>query len=99
MPTRDELIALLRAAADMLEVLPIEAPGPVLIAGPQQLVTLSQCAAMVLCSKRTLYNRPDKPAPVCSSRNGSAALYDWATMRPWLEKEFGILLPDKHPSY
>jgi hypothetical protein len=64
-----------------------------------QLVSLDQCAAMVRRSKRTLFQHAGRPDPVTAARRGMPHLFDWVEMRPWLEKTFGILLPEVHPVY
>ncbi len=64
-----------------------------------QLVTLEQCAAMVRRQKRSLYAHKGMPEAACSFRRGQPKLYDWAVMRPWLEQEFGLVLPEIHPAH
>lgn len=66
-----------------------------------QLVTLDQCAAMVHLSRRSLfrYRSRGMPLPFRPGYHGRPGLYDWSEMRPWLEKTFGIPLPEVHPSY
>jgi hypothetical protein len=76
-----------------------EDPPPVEL---PDLVTLDQAAAAAKCSKRTLerYKTAGKlPAPVVEGGAGKANLYDWPTMREWIEAEFGIKkLPERYPA-
>jgi hypothetical protein len=68
---------------------------------PRDLVTLDQAASMVHHSKRTLerYKTAGKlPAPAVEGGGGRADLYDWKVMRPWLESEFKIKLPEVFPA-
>jgi integrase len=68
---------------------------------PDDLVTLAQLAAMVHRHKRTLEGYKTKgelPAPaVDGGGGGKADLYDWRTARPWLERKFGMALPETYP--
>jgi hypothetical protein len=75
-----------------------KSPPPV---EPPDLVTLNQAAAIVHTSKRTLERYKTKgklPAPAVEGGGGKADRYDWKTMRPWLESEFGIKLPETFPA-
>jgi hypothetical protein len=65
------------------------------------LVTLDQAAAAVHKSKRTLELHKTKgklPEPSVEGGGGRADLWDWKTLRPWLEAKFGIKLPTKYPA-
>lgn len=66
---------------------------------PRQLVTLDQAAAMIRRRKRTLYHHEGRPAPVVPGGRGRAALYEWADLRPWLERLSGMTLPARFPGY
>ncbi len=64
-------------------------------------VTLDQAAAMVNRSKRTLERYKTKgtlPVPAVEGGGGRADRWNWKTMGPWLEKEFGIKLPTTFPA-
>lgn len=80
---------------------PAPASGPPAVEQPADLVTLDQAAASVHRKKRTLERYKTKgimPAPNVQGGKGRPDLYDWETMRPWLEKEFGIMLPARFPA-
>src|SRR5262249_17630971 len=68
-----------------------------------QYVTLDQAAATVGHAKRSLenYRRRDKDPlrdpDITKVPKGQAYLWRWATIRPWLERNFGRLLPEKFP--
>jgi hypothetical protein len=66
------------------------------------LVTLDQVAAAAKRSKRTLerYKTAGKlPAPVVEGGSGKPDLYDWPTMRTWIEATIGIKnLPERYPA-
>jgi hypothetical protein len=98
-PSPSELAALLYAAAELLRTAASQTPA----AAPTtpQLITLDQCAALVRRKKKTLYCYLDTmPAAVNRPRpRGQALLYDWQQMRPWLQKTFGISLPERCPGY
>jgi hypothetical protein len=76
------------------------APPPWLTPPSCQPVTLDQCAAMVRLTKKALYRYRERgmPRPVNSAANGRRHLYEWSEMRPWLERTFGLSLPEVHPS-
>jgi hypothetical protein len=62
---------------------------------------LNQAAGIVHRSKRTLerYKTTGKlPAPAVEGGGGKPDFYDWKVMRPWLESEFGIKLPEVFPA-
>jgi hypothetical protein len=64
-------------------------------------VTLNQAAAPIHRSKRTLerYKTNGKlPEPAVEGGGGKPDLYDWKVMRPWLESEFRMILPEVHPA-
>ena len=64
-------------------------------------VTLDQAAAMVNRSKRTLerYKTADKlPTPTVEGGGGRSGLWDWSVIRPWLMKEFNVILPERFPA-
>jgi hypothetical protein len=65
------------------------------------LVTLTQAAAIVHRQKRTLERYVTKgilPAPSVEGGGGRAHLYDWKVIRPVLEKEFNMQLPEVFPA-
>jgi hypothetical protein len=66
------------------------------------LVTLNQCAGMAHRTKRALEHYKTKgelPAPIVEGGGGMPDLYDWPTMRTWIEAKFGIKdLPERHPA-
>jgi hypothetical protein len=62
-----------------------------------QYVTLDQAAAMVQRSKRTLEHDP-LPEPDIEGGGGKPNEWAWSTIRPWLQRMFGRLLPDRLPS-
>jgi len=67
-------------------------------------VTLSQCAAIVKFSKKTLerwkIDDPEFPMPeVMAEKRGEADRWDWSNIRPYLIKKTGMdKLPEKFPS-
>jgi hypothetical protein len=76
-------------------------PPPSSATGFEDLVTLSQAAGMVHRSKRALEyykTKGDLPHPKVEGGGGMADLYDWKTLRPWLEARFGIKQPDTFPA-
>jgi hypothetical protein len=67
----------------------------------QDLVTLDQAAAMVSRSKRTLEKYKSKesfPRPAVEGGGGKPDFWHWTDMRRWLEGEFDVELPEKHPA-
>ena len=65
------------------------------------LVTLDQAAAAVHRKKRTLERRKTNgklPPPSVEGGGGKPDLWDWSTLRPWLTKEFGVVLPERYPA-
>jgi hypothetical protein len=63
------------------------------------LVTLQQAAAMVSRSKKTLERRKgNMPMPKVSGGGGKPDEWEWAELRPWLEKEFKRKLPERFPA-
>ena len=69
--------------------------------GLPDLVTLSQSAAMVHRGKRTLEHyktRGELPAPAVEGGAGMPDFWDWAVIRPWLEKKFKVKLPENFPA-
>jgi hypothetical protein len=64
------------------------------------LVTLDQAAAAVHLKKRGLehYKTKGMPDPTVEGGGGRSAKWDWKIIRPWLEKEFGIKLPETYPA-
>jgi hypothetical protein len=65
------------------------------------LVTLDQASGIVHKSKRTLERYKTNgtlPDPTFEGGGGRAALWNWRTLRPWLEQEFGIKLPETFPA-
>jgi hypothetical protein len=90
--TRDEATAWLQAHGFRN---PCGAPAEL-----PDLVTLDQAAAAIHKSKRTLERCKTAgtlPLPAVDGGGGKADLYDWKIMRPWLTKEFGVLLPERFP--
>jgi hypothetical protein len=70
---------------------------------PPQYVTLDQIAAVVSRSKRTvekLLTRKKNPMPTPDIEGGGGKPneWEWATIQPWLEKEFGRNLPERYPA-
>lgn len=64
-------------------------------------LTLDQAAAMVNRSKWTLerYKSGDKlPTPTVEGGGGRPDLWDWSVIRPWLMKEFNVILPERFPA-
>jgi hypothetical protein len=64
------------------------------------LVTLDQAAAAVNRKKRTLERRKTNgklPPPSVEGGGGKPDFWDWSTIRPWLESEFSMKLPDRYP--
>lgn len=62
------------------------------------LVTLSQAAALVNRSKRTLERWKDAlPAPDVPGGNGVADRWYWRSLRPVLATKSGMLLPERFP--
>ena len=63
-----------------------------------QLVTLNEVAPLVHRSKRTLENyKKDMPPPRDPGGGGKASFWDWRELRPWLEGEFNMTLPERFP--
>jgi hypothetical protein len=64
------------------------------------LVTLNQIAGIVKRTKRTLerYKTKGLPAPAVEGRPGQYDLWDWPTVRPWLEETFNMKLPEAFPA-
>jgi hypothetical protein len=87
-----------KALKNLLSALSSVAPEHVL----PDLVTLDQAAAGAKRSKRTLERYKTKgklPAPVVEGGAGKPDLYDWPTMRNWIESEFGVPnLPEVFPA-
>jgi len=72
------------------------------LAGPptEQLVTLDQMAAIVRLRKRSLErHRKEMPPPAVKGGGGRPALWSWPDVRPWLEGEFGMRLPETFPAF
>ena len=64
----------------------------------EPLVTLTQMAAMVNRSKRTLEGlTKDMPPSTVEGGGGKPAEWDWANVRPWLEEQFVRKLPEVFP--
>jgi hypothetical protein len=64
------------------------------------LVTLNQIAGIVKRQKRSLEKYKAKgslPAPIVGGGGGKPDLWDWKAIRPWLESEFKMTLPEKFP--
>jgi hypothetical protein len=83
-----------------------EGPGAVVETPPReaeptevQYVTLDQAAARVNRSKRTLEKRLKKmPDPDVVGTGGKPHEWLWSRLRPWLEKEFGKIIPERFPT-
>ena len=72
-----------------------ELSGP---ASSKQYVTLSQCAAMVHRSKRTLEKHRDQmPAPFRVGGGGRSSVWLWSEVRVWLQTYYGRVLPEVYP--
>jgi hypothetical protein len=97
-----ELPALIQAIDELASLVP-DAPPEEKQRPPDELpdlVTLDQAAAAVHRQKRTLERRKTEgklPAPMVDGGGGKPDLWDWSTLRPWLEKEYGIDLPKRFP--
>jgi len=70
---------------------------------PPQYVTLDQMAALVNRSKKVLEKRLNlanstMPRPDVEGGGGKPHEWKWSEIRPWLEKEFGKILPENYPS-
>ena len=64
------------------------------------LVTLDKAAASVHRKKRALEHyktRGRLPAPTVEGGGGKPDLWEWKVIRPWLESEFHIKLPETYP--
>jgi hypothetical protein len=69
----------------------------------KQYVTLDQAAARVERAKRTLEKlikrkKNPLPDPDIQGSGGKASEWDWDKLRPWLEQEYGRVLPRRLPS-
>lgn len=63
-----------------------------------ELVTLSQAAALVHRGKRTLERwKSELPAPDVPGGNGQADRWYWQKLRPALMEKAGLMLPDRFP--
>ena len=62
------------------------------------MVTLSQMAAIVHRSKRTVEKAKGLPLPDIDGGGGMANFWNWDKIRPWLEERYGILLPGRFPA-
>jgi hypothetical protein len=68
------------------------------IEAPRTYIDLDQAAALVNRSKRTLERRlGDMPMPVVQGMGGKKSEWLYAELRPWLETEYGKMLPDRPP--
>jgi hypothetical protein len=66
----------------------------------EQLVTLDQIAAHLRMSKRSMVRyKKQMPAPAMKGKGGRAARWRWRDVRPWLEVEFGCVLPERFPTW
>jgi hypothetical protein len=90
----------LNRAAELAALRPIP-DAPKAGGGTAFCVRLSQAAAMVSRNKRTLagWQASDKdfPLPVVEGGGGRPAEWEWATLRPYLERKTGKKLPRYHP--
>jgi hypothetical protein len=100
---RPPLTAGAEAPGDVPEELPPAPPAP----GTEDstprpdLVLLDQAAWIVHKSKRTLERcktNGELPAPAVEGGGGRADLYDWPTLRPWLETKYKMKLPATFPA-
>ena len=69
---------------------------------PVSQVSLAQAAEIVedagdKMPKRAELNRHNLPTPDREARQGSPAVWQWSTLRKWLEAEFGFSLPRQCP--
>jgi hypothetical protein len=69
----------------------------------EQYVTLDQAAAWVNRSKKTLERAVNKegsdaPPPDVEGGGGRAHEWRWSTLRPWLERTYNKILPERPPS-
>jgi hypothetical protein len=94
-----ELQRLRAEVAEMRQTDPGNGRTPAPSPPPEQLVTLSQAAAMARRSKRTLegYRGKGLPPPRFRGRPGAPSLWAWHEIRPWLEATFGLRLPEEFP--
>ena len=68
----------------------------------EHMIDLDQAAALVNRSKRTLERyqknpRKHMPLPVIQGGAGKKSEWKYSELKPWLEREFDRLLPDKPP--
>jgi hypothetical protein len=73
-------------------------------APPPDYVTLDIIAIYLRRSKRTLERLKERepnplPSPDIEGGGGRADEWLWATLRPWLQEEFGRQLPERFPSW
>ncbi len=100
---RSKFEAALEQEAARLIVVALPAETPATHAPPpEQYVTLDKMAAIVGRSKRTLEKlktrgRNSLPPPDIEGGGGRADEWLWATVRPWLEGEYGRELPERFP--
>jgi hypothetical protein len=98
---REEVVALRQEIA---RVAPRPA-GPVVPAWlneppAEQLVTLDQIAAHLRMSKRSMVRyKKQMPSPAMKGKKGRASRWRWNDVRPWLEQEFGCMLPERFPTW
>jgi hypothetical protein len=63
-------------------------------------VNLDQLGAMVRLSKRTMERYVKcMPPPVIPASVRRGAFWDWPSVRPWMEQEFGMILPPVFPTF
>ncbi len=64
----------------------------------RRLVTLREVAPLVGRAKRTLRRYKEAmPPPAAPGGEGKKDCWDWRELRPWLEKKFGMKLPERFP--
>lgn len=97
---RREFKKILKAIADTLGRILEQATLDGDTAALECLVTLLQAASIVNKTKSALEKRAKKnplPLPAVEGGGGKSAEWEWAVIRPWLEKEFNRKLPERFP--
>jgi hypothetical protein len=95
-PSPDTVAAMRESAAALIPTIPTPAM-PSTIPAPDY-IDLDQAAALVNRSKRTLERKSGvMPLPAVEGGGGKKAEWLWNELRPWLEKEYGKVLPDRPP--
>ncbi len=93
----EDILAELRAISVKLGTVAALPPaaGPDLV---EEMVDLDQIAAMVHLKKCSMYGYRNRiPPPVVRGRRGRRSLWRWSEVGPWLQQEFGMILPVRFP--